>query len=76
MLLSNGPIGDALVTELEATGRDPLERDTAIVRTVSRGTQQVTSALTLAEAGRAIIRARATGRLTAEEGPGCYRTFP
>jgi hypothetical protein len=25
MLLSNGPIGDALVTELEATGRDPLE---------------------------------------------------
>jgi predicted nucleic acid-binding protein len=27
----------------------------------------VTSALTLAEAGRAIIRARATGRLTAEE---------
>ncbi len=25
MLLSNGTIGDALVTELEATGRDPLE---------------------------------------------------
>jgi hypothetical protein len=25
MLLSNGPIGDTLVTELEATGRDPLE---------------------------------------------------
>src|SRR6185369_2019619 len=28
------------------------------------GTQHVTSALTLAEAGRAIIRARATGRFT------------
>ena len=25
MLLSNRPIGDALMTELEATGRDPLE---------------------------------------------------
>ena len=25
MLLSNGTIGDALVTEFEATGRDPLE---------------------------------------------------
>ena len=25
MLLSNGPIGNTLVTELEATGRDPLE---------------------------------------------------
>ena len=44
-----------------------LERDTAVVKKVPPGTQQVTSALTLAEAGRAIIRARATGRLTAEE---------
>ena len=31
------------------------------------GTQHVTSALTLAEAGRAIIRARATGRLNTEQ---------
>ena len=44
-----------------------LERDTAIVKKVARGTEQLTSALTLAEAGRAIIRARATGRLTAQE---------
>lgn len=44
-----------------------LERDTAVIRKLSRGTQQVTSALALAEAGRAIVRARATGRLTAEE---------
>lgn len=43
-----------------------LERDTAVVKKIPRGTQQVTSALTLAEAGRAIIRARATGCLTAE----------
>ncbi len=54
-----------------------LERDTAIVKKVSRGTQQVTSALTLAEAGRAIIRARATGRLTpAEEQAACAPSEP
>jgi predicted nucleic acid-binding protein len=38
----------------------------------------VTSALTLAEVGRAIIRARAAGRLTAEEeqaAVGALRTF-
>ena len=52
-----------------------LERDTAIVKKVSRGTQQVTSALTLAEAGRAIIRARATGRLTAEEEQAAVRAL-
>jgi predicted nucleic acid-binding protein len=43
-----------------------LERDTAVVKKVPRDTQQVTSALTLAEAARAIIRARATGHLTSE----------
>ena len=52
-----------------------LERDTAIVKKVSPGTQQVTSALTLAEAGRAIIRARATGRLTAEEEQAAVRAL-
>ena len=52
-----------------------LERDTAVVKKVSRGTQQVTSALTLAEAGRAIIRARATGRLTAEEEQAAVRAL-
>ena len=44
-----------------------LERDTAVTRKIPRGTQQMTSALTMAEAARALIRARATGRLTAEE---------
>lgn len=44
-----------------------LERDTAVIRKIPRGTRQMTSALTLAEAARALIRARATGRLTAEE---------
>lgn len=42
------------------------------------GTQHVTSALTLAEAGRAIIRARATARLSAAEeqaAVGALRTF-
>lgn len=52
-----------------------LERDTAVVKKVPRGTQQVTSALTLAEAGRALIRARATGRLTAEEGQAAVRAL-
>jgi hypothetical protein len=44
-----------------------LEHDAAVIKETPRGTQQVTSALTLTEAGRAIIRARATGRLTAEQ---------
>jgi predicted nucleic acid-binding protein len=52
-----------------------LERDTAIVKKIARDTQQVTSALTLAEAGRAIIRARATGRLTAEQQQAAVRAL-
>ncbi|MEO5896092.1 MAG: type II toxin-antitoxin system VapC family toxin [Vicinamibacterales bacterium] len=52
-----------------------LERDTAVVRKVPRGTEQVTSALTLAEAGRAIIRGRATGRLTAEQQQAAVRAL-
>jgi predicted nucleic acid-binding protein len=38
-------------------------------------TQYVTSALTLAEAGRAIIRARATARLTAAEEQAAVRAL-
>src|SRR5919198_87546 len=52
-----------------------LEGDTAVVRKTPRGTQQVTSALTLAEAARAIIRARATGRLTAAEEQAAVRAL-
>lgn len=55
-----------------------LERDTTVLKRLAPGTQQVTSALTLAEAGRAIIRARATGRLTTEQeqaAVGALRTF-
>jgi predicted nucleic acid-binding protein len=44
-----------------------LERDAAAIKKAPRGTRLLTSALTLAEAGRAVIRARATGRLTAEQ---------
>ena len=40
-----------------------LEHDIAVTKRLPPGTRQVTSALTLAEAGRAIIPARATGRL-------------
>jgi predicted nucleic acid-binding protein len=52
-----------------------LERDMTILKKAARGTQQVTSALTLAEAGRAIIRARATGRLTAEQEQAAVRAL-
>jgi predicted nucleic acid-binding protein len=52
-----------------------LERDTAVVTRVQADAQQVTSALTLAEAGRAIIRARATGRLTAREEQAAVRAL-
>ena len=44
-----------------------LEHDTAAMMPQPIGVQHVTSALTLAEAGRAIIRARASGRLTAAQ---------
>ena len=52
-----------------------LERDTAIVKKIRRGTQQLTSALTLAEAARAIMRARTTGRLTADEEQAALRAL-
>jgi len=52
-----------------------LERDTGIIKRLPSGTRQVTSALTLAEAGRAIIRARTSGRLTAEEEQAAVRAL-
>jgi predicted nucleic acid-binding protein len=52
-----------------------LEHDTAAMKPVPVGTQHVTSALTVAEAGRAIIRAQATGRLTAAEAQAAVRAL-
>jgi predicted nucleic acid-binding protein len=52
-----------------------LEHDTAVTKRLSPGTRLVTSALTLSEAGRAIIRARVTGRLTAEHQQAAIRAF-
>jgi len=52
-----------------------LERDMTIVKKIPRGTQQVTSRFTLAEAARAIIRARATDRLTAEQEQAAVRAL-
>jgi predicted nucleic acid-binding protein len=52
-----------------------LEHDTAAMKPLPVGTQYVTSALTLAEAGRALIRARATGRLTAAEEQAAVRAL-
>ena len=52
-----------------------LENDTAIVRRTPRGVRHVTSALTLAEAGRAIIRARVTGRVTMAQEKAAVRAL-
>lgn len=52
-----------------------LERDTTVMKRLAPGTQQATSALTLAEAGRAIIRARAIGRLTAAQEHAAVRAL-
>lgn len=52
-----------------------LEHDVAVTKRTVPGTRQVTSALTLAEAGRAIIRARATGRLTTEQERAAVRAL-
>jgi predicted nucleic acid-binding protein len=52
-----------------------LEHDGAAMKPLPERTQHVTSALTLAEAGRAIVRARATGRLTAAEERAAVRAL-
>ncbi len=51
-----------------------LEHAPAVLRAAA-GTRHVTSALTLAEAGRAIIRARATGRLTPADEQAAVRAL-
>ena len=52
-----------------------LEHDTDVIKRLPAGTRRVTSALTLAEAGRAIIRARTTGRLTAGDEKSAVRAL-
>jgi predicted nucleic acid-binding protein len=52
-----------------------LEHDADVMTRLPAGTRRVTSALTLAEAARAIIRARATGRLTAEDETAAVRAL-
>jgi hypothetical protein len=52
-----------------------LEHDTAVIEPLTAGTRHVTSALTLAETGRAIIRARASGRLTAADEQAAVRAL-
>lgn len=51
-----------------------LEHEPAVLRAPA-GTRHVTSALTLAEAGRAIIRARAAGRLTPADEQAAVRAL-
>jgi predicted nucleic acid-binding protein len=52
-----------------------LEHDSAALKPLPAGTQLVTSAITFAEAGRAIIRARATGRLTQAQEQAAVRAL-
>lgn len=52
-----------------------LEQDQDVRRPLPAGTQVVTSALTLAEAGRALVRARATGRLDAADEQAAVRAL-
>ena len=52
-----------------------LEQDTANLKSFPAGVRHVTSALTFAEAGRAIIRARATERLTVAEEQAAVRAL-
>jgi len=52
-----------------------LEHDTGVIRRLPPGTRRVTSALTFSEAGRAILRARTTGRLTAEDEKAAIRAL-
>jgi predicted nucleic acid-binding protein len=52
-----------------------LEHDTTAMTSSGPDTRFVTSALTFAEAGRAIIRARATGRLTAAQEQAAVRAL-
>ncbi|HYM24750.1 MAG TPA: type II toxin-antitoxin system VapC family toxin [Vicinamibacterales bacterium] len=52
-----------------------LEHDTRVTKRLPAGTRRVTSALTLSEAARAIIRARTTGRLTAEDEKAAVRAL-
>ena len=52
-----------------------LEHDSSALKPLPAGTQLVTSALTFAEAGRAIIRARAAGRLSPGEEQAAVRAL-
>lgn len=52
-----------------------LEHDTSAMAPVPTGTRLVTSALTIAETSRAIIRARAAERLTAEQERAAVRAL-
>jgi len=52
-----------------------LEHDTTAMKPLAPGAHYVTSALTLAEAGRALVRARASGRVTAAEEQAAVRAL-
>ncbi len=71
------PVGGASIWYIESSALVAalLEQDTAVTKPLPAGARRVTSALILAETARAIIRARATGRVTAAEERGAFRAL-
>ena len=77
---ANRPGGSAAVIQLiyvesSALVAALLEHDASVIKRLPAGTRRVTSPLTLSEAGRAIIRGRTTGRLTAESEKAAVRAL-
>jgi predicted nucleic acid-binding protein len=52
-----------------------LEHDPSALKTLRAGSRYVTSALTFAEAGRAVVRARVSGRLSADDERAALRAL-
>ena len=52
-----------------------LERDTSLIKSLRSAGRRVTSALTIAEAARAIIRAKAAGRITSDQEQALLRAL-
>lgn len=72
-----GTAATATVTYVESSALVAalLEHDTDVTKRLPAGTRRVTSALTFSEVGRAIIRARMTGRLAADDEKAAVRAL-
>jgi len=71
----SGAVIQVVYVESSALVAALLEHDAEVMKRLPAGTRRVTSALTFSEAGRAIIRARTTGRLTVESEKAAVRAL-